>query len=246
MKRRWRIYHPDLDPEGGRILRLRDDEAHHVRKVLRLGPGEELLLFDGDGAEWRAEIVVSSAAAVEVRLLRPSGSAAEPPVDVEIFQGLCRHDRMEWLIQKGTEIGVKAIHPFVCERAEHPGVKPRRLERWRRIAIEAAKQSGRSVVPGILPQGSLPRPSPGALPVLLSTADDQTPLGDLIAEEQATAFWLAVGPESGFSEDESARWLSEGWLPAALGPRILRTETAGLVAAAIILHLRGDIGGRSG
>jgi 16S rRNA (uracil1498-N3)-methyltransferase len=246
MKRSWRAYHPGIETESGRELRLSDQEAHHIRSVLRLERGESIALFDGEGNEWLAEITACTAEAVEVRLVEQRADSVEAPVGIEIFQGLCRHDRMEWVIQKGTELGVAAIHPTACERAEMPGVKPRRLDRWRRIAIEAAKQSGRSVVPGIFPAARFPRPAAGRLPILLSTEQHATPLGDLLAEQAPGPAWIAVGPESGFSGEELSSLAAGGWRPAALGPRILRTETAGLAAAVIILHLWGDVGSRSG
>jgi 16S rRNA (uracil1498-N3)-methyltransferase len=164
-----------------------------------------------------------------------------------LFQGLCRHDRMEWVIQKGTELGLTAIHVLKSERSERAPLKPHKLERWNRIAIEAAKQCGRSIVPRIIPAHQLPSPgASGPLALLLTCGSPAQPLGAILAGSSRAPVWLAVGPEPGFSAGEADSWAAAGWQRASLGPRILRTETAGLAAAAIILHLWGDLGSASG
>jgi 16S rRNA (uracil1498-N3)-methyltransferase len=247
MKRCWRIHHADLEGVAGGRLRLSPEESHHVRNVLRLERGEALRIFDGKGLEWKAVISEFSKNGVEVELERPFSSSAESPLRVELYQGLCRHDRMELVIQKGTELGIASIHPLRCDRAEIRGVKPVRMERWKRIAIESAKQSGRSVLPGIAQVEELPESlEHDPLALLLTVGAEAEPLGDILARENRRPVRLAVGPESGFSDDETERWAAAGWLRTGLGPRILRTETAGLAAAAIILHLWGDLGSRSG
>jgi 16S rRNA (uracil1498-N3)-methyltransferase len=246
MKRDWRVYHPSFIAEEGQGVRLTHEEAHHLRDVLRLGEGDRVQLFDGEGKVWFAEIVSAARDGVDVRLLESCSDSVETPIAVELFQALCRHDRMELVIQKGTELGLAAIHPFPCLRSDSRPPKPRRLERWRRIAVEAAKQSGRSIVPRIEPLERLPETGGGPLPILLMAGGAVAPLGELLAAEGPGPVWVAVGPESGFSDEEAASWISAGWRPAGLGPRVLRTETAGLAAVAIILHLWGDLGTRSG
>jgi 16S rRNA (uracil1498-N3)-methyltransferase len=247
MGRIWRVHHADLEGVAGSRLRLSPEEAHHVRNVLRLERGESLRLFDGKGLEWQAVVSGLSKDGVEVELGRPLSSSVESPLRIEFYQGLCRHDRMELVIQKGTELGLASIHPLSCERAEIRGVKAGRLERWERIAIEAAKQSGRSFLPLIAPVEELPESGEGdPLGLLLSVGEETEPLGDILARESRRPVRLAAGPESGFSDGEIDRWAATGWLKTGLGPRILRAETAGLAAAAIILHLWGDLGSRSG
>jgi len=247
MKRIWRLHHSELAGPSGEKLQLSPEEAHHARHVLRLKDGDRLRLFDGKGAEYSAVVTAMLKNAVEVRLLERYTPSVEAPLAVEIFQGICRPDRMEWVIQKGTELGVAAIHPFFCERGEGRSLQPKRLERWRRIAIEAAKQCMRSVVPGISASDALPPPeADGPLPLLLTAGDEATPLGEILAGSRPSPVWLAVGPEPGFSDAEVASWARLGWRRTSLGPRILRTETAGLAAAAIILHLWGDLGNSSG
>jgi 16S rRNA (uracil1498-N3)-methyltransferase len=247
MKRIWRLHHADLAGESGEQLQLSPEEAHHARHVLRLKDGDQLRLFDGKGTEWSAVVTAMLKNAVEVRLLEGCTACVEAPLVVEIFQGLCRQDRMELVIQKGTELGVAAIHPLYCERGDGRSLKPKRLERWKRIAVEAAKQCGRSVVPEINASDRLPRPEEdGPLPLLLTAGEQATPLGEILAGSTPRPVWLAVGPEPGFSDSEASSWAAAGWRRTSLGPRILRTETAGLAAAAIILHLWGDLGASSG
>jgi 16S rRNA (uracil1498-N3)-methyltransferase len=149
---------------------------------------------------------------------------------------------MEWAIQKATEVGVAAIHPLSGERAETPPPTPARLERWRRIALAACKQCGRRTVPRIEPFEALPAPGPGVVALLLDTGPSPRPITERIEASGGGAVWLAVGPEGGFSAGETARSVENGWLASGLGPRTLRAETAGVVAAAIVLNLRGDLG----
>lgn len=247
MARLWRAHHPGLAAEVGAEVELSREESHHVGRVLRLGPGERLSLFDGAGREWDAVIVPSPAPRVVVRLERERVDRVEAPLDVRLYQGLCRPDRMDWLVQKATEVGVAAIHPVATARAEAWRGSERRLERWRRIAVEAAKQSGRRRVPEITPCPDLPAAGPaGPLSLLLSPDPRSRPLGLALGQRSPGPVRVAVGPEGGFDAEELARWSDAGWLAASLGPRTLRAETAGIVAAALILHAWGDLGTQPG
>jgi 16S rRNA (uracil1498-N3)-methyltransferase len=241
MKRTWRAYHPGLEPRAGSRLVLDDAEAHHVSRVLRLPRGADLGVFDGRGNEWRAT-VTAVGRRVEVELLAPVDGAVEAPLEVRLFQGLCRADRMEWLIQKATEVGVAAVIGVAALGAETKPPGPGRLERWRRIAVEACKQSGRRAVPGIDVVDGLPDPPPQVAGLLLVPGESPA-LGSRLEElERPAAVWLAVGAEAGIGPQEVERHAERGWRRSGLGPRILRAETAGLVAAAIVLHRRGDLG----
>jgi 16S rRNA (uracil1498-N3)-methyltransferase len=247
MKRTWRVHLPDLPAEAGAVVDLPGEESHYVRRVLRLGPGEQLALFDGRGGEWAAEVIDSAGAVVRVVLTEEVVDPVEPLLEVEIFQGMCRADRMELVIQKATELGVMAIHALSAERADLPRPNARRIQRWHRIAVEACRQSGRRLVPRISPADELP-PPPGSdvLAILLHPAAEARPIADLLDSAVRRAVWLAIGPESGFSREEIDRATSTGWRLAGLGPRILRTESAGLAAAAVVLSRWGDLGSRSG
>jgi 16S rRNA (uracil1498-N3)-methyltransferase len=165
----------------------------------------------------------------------------ESPLSVRIFQGLCRPDRLEWVIQKGTELGVAAIYPLECERGERPPQGPPRADRWRRIALEACKQSGRRVLPDVSPAETLPA-AEDRCALLLDPGPDAVPLRTALPAGSPAGVDLAVGPEGGFTDAERDLACGNGWIPVSLGPRVLRTETAGLVAAAIVLHCLGDLG----
>jgi 16S rRNA (uracil1498-N3)-methyltransferase len=243
LERNWRVHHPALPVEPDATIQLSPVESHHVHRVLRLRTGDGLWVFDGDGRERPGVIEGGGPAGVTVRLQEEIERRVEAPIEITLFQALCRPDRMEWVIQKATEIGVGAVHPFPSERAEGRAPTPGRLERWRRIAIEACKQSGRCRIPGIEPGDELPVPPSGRTAVLLDGGEHALPLGELLTAVPRNAeVWIAVGPESGFSADEVDRAVQNGWQTGHLGPRILRTETAGLVAASIVLHRWGDLG----
>jgi 16S rRNA (uracil1498-N3)-methyltransferase len=218
-------------------------ESKHVARVLRLGPGDAVSVFDGRGREWEGVLESVGEREVRVRLGAERTSAVEPPLDVVLFQALCRHDRMEWVIQKATEVGVAEIRPFRSERVEGPAPSGSRLERWRRIAVEACKQSGRRRVPEIRASDGLP-PSPpeGITALALDGGAGSVPIGERLASEPPAGVWLAVGPEGGFSPSDRARLEAGGWVRVGLGPRTLRTETAGVVAAGILLHAWADLG----
>jgi 16S rRNA (uracil1498-N3)-methyltransferase len=241
MGRVWRVYHPDLPRAEGAEVLLSREEAHHAGRVLRLGPGDPLNLFDGRGREWVARVVEQDGGRITVRLERECDESVEAPCRITIFQGLCRADRMEWLIQKATEIGVNAVHPVATARGEGRPPGPAKMARWRRIAVEAAKQSGRRVVPSIESHDALPAMS-GTPGLVLDTAEGIPPLGAFLVGNAPPALHLAVGPEGGFDPAEVTTAVERGWTRASLGPRTLRAETAALVAAAAVLHVWGDLG----
>ena len=240
MARLWRAHHPDLpaDPVG-QTIELSREEAHHVLRVLRLSEGATLTLFDGQGREWSGSLAHAGSGRATVLVSEEVLSIVEPVVEVVLFQGLCRADRMDWLVQKATEVGVTEIRPLRCRRAEG---RPPRIDRWQRIAVEACKQSGRRRVPSILVVDDLPDPAAPDRPALLLDPGAATGLGRLLERRRPEGVWLASGPESGFEETECASWVDRGWQAASLGPRTLRAETAGLVAATILLHGWGDLG----
>jgi len=247
MARRWRVHHADLPASSGETFDLTEEESHHVRRVLRLQPGRRLAVFDGVGREWEATIEPSEGRRVRVTLETPVECAVESPLEVVICQGLCRSERMDWLVQKATEAGVAALLPFPTGGGRPRRVSEQRLSRWRRVAVEACKQSGRRSIPRIEPLVTLPPPPDGALGLLLDPRPGTPSLAEVCdgVEPVPRRVWLAVGPESGFEDGDCEAFRAAGWRPVGLGPRILRSETAGLLAASILLHRWGDLGGGS-
>jgi len=221
---------------------LDPEESHHVARVLRLRTGDAVEVFDGMGGAWDAKIDDLSKDRVTVLI-----GAARPPVAIEpdlrvvVWQAIVRPEKVEWVLQKGTELGVAAFRLIPSERAEAQPPSPSRLTRYGRIVMEACKQSGRRVVP-TLDVGPLGTPTDGVAAIVLAHAGGHATLGAALAGPKAPEVWLAVGPEGGFSAGELDQLTARGWRLASLGPRVLRTETAGAVAAAIVLHTWGDLG----
>jgi 16S rRNA (uracil1498-N3)-methyltransferase len=238
MPRRWRAYAPRAVP--GEPLALSPEESHHVRRVLRLAPGDEIAVFDGRGGEWTATIEGHDGSTVVARVGDEVPGDVECPIEVRLFQACARADKLDGVVSKGTEMGLAAIVAVHAERAGPAAV--RRLDRLRRIAVESAKQCGRRRLPAIDAADALPAPADGAVAVVLHPGTDAGLDAACDRARGAPAVWLAVGPEGGFAPEEIAAATAAGWRPAGLGPRILRTETAGLVAAAIVLHRLGDLG----
>lgn len=242
MPRAWRAYHPGLVAQRDATISLAPGEAHHVRRVLRLAVGETLRVFDGAGAEWSCVIERSSAGDVAVRLVEPVLAAVEPLCSVSLFHALSRPEATDWVIQKATEVGVAAIRLVAGERSEVGRPSPARLERWIRIAVEACKQSGRRVVPAVALLDELPDVPAGVAGLLLDQDRGLPSIGSHLASREPGPVALAIGPEGGFAPGEVALAHERGWCGVTLGPRTLRTETAAVVATALVLHRWGDLG----
>jgi 16S rRNA (uracil1498-N3)-methyltransferase len=235
-----RAYLPEPPAAGGRA-RLDREEAHHVARVLRLARGDTLAVFDGRGGEWEATLDAVSRDEAWVMMGEPRGGSVEAPLPIVLLQALTRPEKLEWVLQKGTELGVAAFRLVPTARVEAPAPTPARLERYRKIVLEAVKQCGRRVIPAVdvVPIADIPA---GAAGLLLDPSPGAPPLGRVLSGLRPGAVAIAVGPEGGFAPEETASLAARGWRPAGLGPRTLRTETAGAVAAAIVLHLWGDLG----
>lgn len=225
---------------GGRAT-LDPEESHHVARVLRLRTGMSLEVFDGCGGAWEAKIDDLSRERVTVSVgAALSPAPVEPALRVVVCQAVVRPEKVEWVLQKGTELGVAAFRLIATERTESPAPSPSRLARYRRIVMEACKQSGRLILP-TMSVGPLETPGDGVAGIVLTPTGTVT-LGTVLAAPPAPEVWLAVGPEGGFSDREIDSLSARRWRSASLGPRVLRTETAGSVAAAIVLHAWGDLG----
>jgi 16S rRNA (uracil1498-N3)-methyltransferase len=236
-----RVWHPGT--REGSEIDLSPDESHHVSRVLRLRQGDALRVFDGAGREWEGEVVRSGKAGVRVRVGVEIEDVVESPLPVVVYQALGRLDRMDWVVQKATEAGAGAVCYFASERSESARGAPGRVERWRRIALEACKQSGRRVVPRVELIDAIPGRIPdSALGLLLDPHEDSKPVAGALAGDRPSEVRIAVGPEGGFSPGERRTLVDGGWSAVGLGPRTLRTETAGLVACAIVLHTWSDLG----
>lgn len=223
---------------------LKGEQAAHLIRVLRAQAGMECDMVAGDRV-WRAVISGVSGDAVRFTLL--SEVEADPALPVTVLLSVFKFDRMEWIIEKATELGAERFIPMTARRSEKhlAQAAPARVERWRRVAREAAKQSRRSDVPVVEDVISLKaavniRPAHPGLSFLLAEQERSKTLYATMraALQQPTmerpAVHFAVGPEGGWTAEEEALFTSEDWQSVSLGPRILRAETAGITAMAVI------------
>jgi 16S rRNA (uracil1498-N3)-methyltransferase len=228
---------------------LKGEQATHLIRVLRAQTGMEFDMVAGDRV-WRA--VISGVTGDAVRFALLSEVVAEPALPITLLLSVFKFDRMEWIIEKATELGAERFIPMAARRSEKHLVQAAsaRVERWRRVAREAAKQSRRSDVPLVDDLVSLKsavriRPAHPGLSLLLAEQERATTLYAAMqsALQQSTlekpAVSLAVGPEGGWTADEEALFASESWRPVSLGPRILRAETAGITAMAVVAAMLG-------
>jgi 16S rRNA (uracil1498-N3)-methyltransferase len=234
----------------GATLTLPAAPGAHIARVLRLRAGALLTLFDGHGGEFEAEIRNVGREGVSVQVGAHAALEREAPVEVTLLQCLARGERMDWIVQKATELGVAQIVPVHSEhsvvRLERATAERRRLH-WQAVAIGACEQSGRNRLPSILPVQDFAQACdlPPALAYRLLLAPDATcsfaaavSLSGIAAGRSAMA--LLVGPEGGLTAPEVERAQRSGWSACRLGPRVLRTETAPLAALAALQALVGD------
>lgn len=232
---------------NGSEVRLPADAAHHAVRVLRLGVGESVVLFDGHGGEFEARITRMERGEVSVKTGAHRDVERESRLHIVLVQGLSSGDRMDITMQKAVELGVAAIQPVATERSV---VKlkderaQRRMEHWRNLVVSACEQCGRNRVPEVLPLLGLPDwlaqstvPVQGDEVRLLLSPGSDLPLKELAPPPR---MMLLIGPEGGLSAVETRLAQSRGFLPVRLGPRILRTETAALAALSAIQVLWGD------
>ncbi|HQR03092.1 MAG: 16S rRNA (uracil(1498)-N(3))-methyltransferase [Proteobacteria bacterium] len=229
----------------GALVPLPPDAAHHAVHVLRLTAGAPLLLFDGRGGQWQARL----------ERLKPHPVATleifdaedrESPIQVTLMQSIPSGDKMDWVVQKAVELGVSALQPVAAHRSviRLAGERmEKRRQHWQSVAISACEQCGRNRTPVVGPILDLPQ-------ALAATGSDNDTRLILLPEgggrlrelsAPATPISLLIGPEGGFEEGEIRAALAAGFRPITLGPRILRTETAGPAALAAILALWGDM-----
>ncbi|WP_226686051.1 16S rRNA (uracil(1498)-N(3))-methyltransferase [Stutzerimonas stutzeri] len=219
---------------------LPEASAHYISRVLRLSAGSAVQLFDGSGSEFRGELLEVGKKSVIVELHERVTGMPESPLRIHLGQGLSRGERMDWAIQKATELGVTQITPIVSERCEvrlSDERADKRLAHWRQIAISACEQCGRSVLPVIHSPVCLRDWLPVEADLKLVLHPVAEPLTSH-ARPQTLAF--LIGPEGGLSESEVEQAANQGFQPARLGPRVLRTETAPVVALSVAQQLWGD------
>lgn len=230
-------------------VRFDPEEAHHLARVLRLRPGAVVEAADGVGRVYTVRLETVAAREAWGVIVGEAPPSRESPCAITLAQAILKGDRMAWLVQKATELGVARIVPLETARVvAHVPVEGGvgRRSRWERVAREAVKQCGRSAVPVVEPPRTLGEVLAGAAgheAVWLCWEGGGTPVGALARRTgRVRRFLLLVGPEGGFTDDEVARAQEAGASLVGLGPRTLRAESAGLVAVALCQHLFGDLG----
>ena len=232
------------------VISVRGSEQHHLRNVLRTMPGETIRIIDGQGNVYTAQLLDTSTnrSSSEAQIRTHEFHATLSPT-LTLFQGLPKNDKMELILQKTTELGVTQIVPLHSERAlQKPSQN--RYERWHRVIISATKQSERAWLPELCSaqqfEASLAQLEKFSLRLLLSPHPEQAPISPhaqiqhiktvLREAPHTTAIALFVGPEGGFSNQESTAAIESGCIPVTLGTNILRTETAAIVAVAVTAY----------
>src|SRR2546423_1030550 len=253
MRRRFYASPESFAHDGARVV-LSSEESRHLRDVLRLRAGDEAFVFDGEGREFACEVSEPGGrgqAGLEVRG-RVEPQRPESPLDFTLAVALLKGEKFDLVVQKATELGVSRVAPVLTKRADvrlrDEREAERRVERWRRLALEAAKQSGRARVPVVA--------GPVAFDSLAAVAPRADELRALFAERggvgldslpvdvesgPAAAATALVGPEGGWDDEEIELARSHGWAIITLGGRTLRAETAAVVVTALLQHLYGDL-----
>lgn len=227
---------------SGQLLDLPDNVVRHLN-VLRTRAHEEIVLFNGNGKAYPARLTLLEKRRAQAEILREEGADNEPPLHITLVQAVSSGERMDFTLQKSVELGVAEIRPVLSERCvvrlsgERAG---KRAARWQDIVVSACEQSGRNVVPKVLPL--LPyREALAGLPEgtrLLMSLNRACSLNSIKPDPQGIV--LMAGPEGGWTEAEERLALDTGFEPVRLGPRVLRTETAALAAIAAVQALWGD------
>lgn len=229
---------------AGTLLDLPESAAHHAARVLRLTEGDACVLFDGSGGEYAARIASVARGGVRAQVLEFSPVERESPLQVTLLQGLSSRERMDLTVQKSAELGIAAIQPVACEKSVAKLKAERsasRVDHWRRIAIAACEQCGRNRIPLLHPPLRLLDYAVPAEPLkLLLAPGARLRLRDT-GIETGRPILLAIGPEAGFSAAEDAELLRSGFVPVRFGPRLLRTETAGPAAMAVLNAIAGEV-----
>lgn len=230
-------------------MTIKDVDARHISKVLRMQPGDKLQIVSDDGVTAIAEIVSVQADSVVVKCLEKLAESHEPSVKITLAQGLAKGEKMDFIIQKAVEMGASSIVPVAMEHSvvRLEGAKAdKKVERWQKIAEAAAKQSKRDIIPQVQPVQTMQQMLANndlQHKIIAYECEDRLGLKTALQScHNLQELLLIIGPEGGISEFELELARKNGAVPVSLGKRILRAETAGVVALSAILYETGDLG----
>jgi 16S rRNA (uracil1498-N3)-methyltransferase len=225
------------------IIQISDKAFHHLAHVMRVKIGDEIILFNGNGSEYLANISKIHKKYIEVTIISFIDKNIESNLNLHLAQGIARNEKMDFIVQKAVELGVKSITPLITERSNYKSMKERdekRLQHWQSIIISACEQSGRNNLPAIAAPisyqewlSALSKPYGFVL-----TPHSAGKLPNNISSEST---YLLIGPEGGLSAKEIESAVNKNFHYLNLGPRILRTETATISALSIVQHCFGDL-----
>ena len=238
-----RIYSPvELIPET--TVELDERASHHLLRVLRMEPGQPLCLFNGDGNEYPAELAEGGRKTARARVLECNFPKSESPLAIRLAQVISKGDRMDYAVQKSVELGAHDIQPLISERCDvrlTGDREEKRVRHWQHVAVSSAEQCGRARVPAVQPLMSLEewlgQPSDAELRLVLHHRSQD----GLTAHSHPGRLDLLIGPEGGLSDAEISAAREAGFSPVTFGPRVLRTETAPVVALSLCQWLWGDL-----
>jgi len=239
-----RLYHPHKI-ECNATIHLEKTASHHLVRVLRTKKNAQVKLFNGDGFEYSAILLENNQKQAVLLVTEKHATNRESALHIVLLQGISRGDRMDTCIQKTTELGIAEIIPVLCERtniSSEPARLEKKLAHRQQIAISACEQSGRCCIPDIKPVTPLDEAMQNISSGFKLVLDPEKGSGLKSLTPASNNIYLFAGPEGGLTSDEINQVIQTGFLPVQLGPRILRTETAGPACVAAMQTLWGDIG----
>jgi 16S rRNA (uracil1498-N3)-methyltransferase len=223
------------------LIKITGPEAHHIADVMRLKSGDEVVTFDGSGSEYRGLIQQANSRSVTIRISSSRKVVQDTGTAVTLIQAIPKKDKMDYIVEKASELGVSAILPVMCERSIPDwdrAKKIARVERWRKIAICASKQCARTDVPKIEEITTLDeaasRVSGCALKLIATLGDKTVTMKEAMSSSPKGPVAIAIGPEGDFTAGEVASAMGHGFVPVSLGQRVLKSDTAGLAAIVMI------------
>lgn len=235
---------------NGNLINITGENKKHIKNVLRMKKGDIITVNDREGTDYIVELTDFLEDCIISTILRKEESNTEPNVEVILYQGIPKSDKMDYIIQKSVELGVKKIVPVITERTvvrlKDEKDAEKKTARWQKISEEASKQSNR----GIIPEIAMPMPFEEALKEMSGKQlklipyenENNNSCKSIFTNTHIENAAFIIGPEGGFSENEIKKAIQYGITPITLGPRILRTETAGIALLSIIMYQYGDIG----
>lgn len=237
----------DYIPESD-CIELTGDDAHHISRVLRMKSGENLTICDGLGTDYQCVLTGTEGGKALCQIYDRLPSRGEPKTDITLFMALPKGDKMDFIVQKAVELGANAIVPYIASRCvSRPDGKAlaRKIERWRKIAREAAQQCGRGRVPTVMECvdffAAVERAAQTEMPLFFYEMEQETSVRTALRTHSFVSAALMIGPEGGFAAEEAQMACQNGLTQVSLGPRILRCETAPLAALTAVLYESGNL-----